>query len=413
MTKIEVIIEDAGAFDCVECGKCTSLCPVAKLNPDFAPRLIVVKAQAGMESEVKADKDIWSCITCEICNDMCPYKVNFSGFIQRMRAEAIEIGNIPLCSEAGAIHTMQRLTGKGQKQNRLIWLTDDLKVKDKGEVYYFTGCSYQLGVQFNDRAAELKKVPASVVKILNAAGIEPVVSNDEVCCGHDLIWSGNETAFKDLMKKNVETIRATGAKTVVFSCAEGFRTFSLDYKDFLGDLGFEVKHISEYLLDLIEQGKLDFKESNVKVTYHDSCRMGRHMGLYDEPRELLKAMNVELVEMPSIREKAICCGVSAFATCSEVSRKMQMERLLEAKGTNTGVMLTFCPKCLIHYNCMLSMEKKPVEFENVELVVRDFNNFIAEQLKGATDNTSVGHKNIGKVVENLSNNETKNIKGGE
>ncbi len=383
MTKIEKIIEDAGAFDCVECGKCTSLCPVAKINPNFAPRLIVVKAQAGMEDEVKADKDIWSCVTCEICNDMCPYEVDFSGFIQRMRGEAVGMGNAPVCSEAGAIHTMQRLTGKGQKQNRLVWLTDDLKVKDKGDVFFFTGCAYQLGILFKDKAEELKRVPASVVKILNAAGIEPVVSNDEVCCGHDLIWSGNEAAFKELMKKNVATIKASGAKTVVFSCAEGYRTFSIDYQDFLGDLDFEIKHISEYLLDLIKQGKLQFKDSNVKVTYHDSCRLGRHMGVYDQPREILKAMNVELVEMPNIEEKAICCGVNAFANCNEVSRKMQLDRLLEAKGTDTSAMLTFCPKCLIHYNCLLKMEKKPAELEKADINVRDFSNFIAENLKGS------------------------------
>lgn len=383
MTKIEKIIEDAGAFDCVECGKCTSLCPVAKINPNFAPRLIVVKAQAGMEDEVKADKDIWSCVTCEICNDMCPYEVDFSGFIQRMRGEAVGMGNAPVCSEAGAIHTMQRLTGMGQKQNRLQWLTDDLKVKDKGDVYFFTGCAYQLGILFKDKAEELKRVPASVVKILNAAGIEPVVSNDEVCCGHDLIWSGNEAVFKKLMKKNVETIKASGAKTVVFSCAEGFRTFSIDYQDFLGDLPFEIKHISEYLLDLIKQGKLEFKDSNVKVTYHDSCRLGRHMGVYEQPREILEAMNVELVEMPNIEEKAICCGVNAFANCNEVSRKMQLDRLLEAKSTNTTAMLTFCPKCLIHYNCLLKMEKRPAELDKAEINVRDFSNFIAENLKGS------------------------------
>ncbi len=383
MTKIEKIIEDTGAFDCAECGKCTSLCPVAKIDPNFAPRLIVVKAQSGMGEEVKADKDIWSCVTCEICNNMCPYEVDFTGFIQRMRTEAVGMGNVPVCSQAGAIHTMQRLTGKGQKQNRLVWLTDDLKVKDKGDVFFFTGCSYQLGVMFKDKAEELKRVPSSVVKILNAAGIEPVVSNDEVCCGHDLIWSGNEAVFEELMKKNVATIKATGAKTVVFSCAEGYRTFSVDYQDFLGDLDFEVKHISEYLLDLIKQGKLEFKDSNAKVTYHDSCRLGRHMGIYEQPREILKAMNVELVEMPSIKEKAIGCGVNAFANCSEVSRKMQLDRLLEAKGTNTSAMLTFCPKCLIHYNCLLRMEKRPPELEKAEINVRDFSNFIAENLKGS------------------------------
>ena len=382
MTKIKEIIEDTGAFDCVECGKCTSLCPVAKMNPDFAPRLIVVKAQEGMEAEIKSDKDIWSCITCEICNDMCPYKVDFTGFIQRMRVEAIECGNLPTRSQAGAVHSMERLTGRGQKQNRLIWLTDQLKVKEKGDVYYFTGCVYQLGILYQDRAPELKQVPASVVRILNAAGIEPVVSNEEVCCGHDLLWSGDEDSFMKLMDKNIKVIRDTGAKTVVFSCAEGLRTFEMDYKDYAGDLGFEVKHISEYLLDLMEQGKLELKSSSSKVTYHDSCRLGRHMGIYDPPRELIKATGTELVEMSSIREKAICCGVNAFVSCGEVSKKMQVQRILEAKGTGTDIMLTYCPKCMIHYNCLLASEKKPKEIEDLDIKVKDASIFIAEHLKG-------------------------------
>lgn len=381
MTKIKEIIEDTGAFDCVECGKCTSLCPVAKRNPNFAPRLIVVKAQEGMEEEIKADKDIWSCITCEICNDMCPYKVDFSGFIQRMRGEAKECGNIPIYSQAGAVHTMERMTGMGQKQKRLAWLTDDLKVRDKGEVFYFTGCVYQLGILYDDRAPELKQVPANVVKILNAAGIEPVVSNKEVCCGHDLLWSGDEKSFKRLMEQNIKTIQETGAKTVVFACAEGFRTFDMDYKDFFGNLGFEVKHISQYLKDLIDQGKLQLTGDGSKVTYHDSCRLGRHEGVYDEPRDIIKATGADLVEMASTKEKAICCGVNAFVNCGEVSKKMQVDRMLEVKETGAETMLTFCPKCLIHYNCLLSSEKKPPELNGLHVKVKEATNFIAESLK--------------------------------
>jgi Fe-S oxidoreductase len=382
MTQMKKIIEDTGAFDCVECGKCTSLCPVAKLNPNFAPRLIVVKAQEGLEEEVKSDKAIWNCITCGICNDMCPYEVDFTGFIQRMRGEVISMGNVPVKSLAGSVHTMERLTGKSPKQNRLAWVTDDLKIKDKGEVFYFTGCVYQLGILFNDKASELKQVPANVVRILSAAGIEPVVSNEEVCCGHDLLWSGDESGFMDLMERNVKVIEETGAKTVVFACPEGYRTFMIDYKDFLGDLPFEVKHISEYLLQLVEEGKLKFKENGGKVTYHDSCRLGRHSQIYEEPRELLKKAGIELVEMASIKEKAICCGVPAFVNCGDVGKRMQIDRMLEAKATDTGTMLTYCPKCLIHYNCLLSMEKMPNEIEKLNIKVVDYSNYIAGNLMG-------------------------------
>jgi heterodisulfide reductase subunit D len=383
MSRIKEIIEETGAFDCVECGKCTSLCPVAKRNKNFAPRLIVVKAQEGMEEEIRSDKDIWSCITCEICNDMCPYEVDFSGFIQRMRGEAKESGNLPTCSQAGAVHTMERMTGMGQRQKRLAWLTDDLKVRDKGDVFYFTGCVYQLGILYNDRAPELKQVPASVVRILNAAGIEPVVSDKEVCCGHDLLWSGDEESFERLMEQNIKIIKETGAKTVVFACAEGYRTFSMDYKDFFGNLGVEVKHVSEFVMDLVKQGKLQLNDEGSKVTYHDPCRLGRHMGLYEEPRDLIKATGANLIEMSSIKEKSICCGVNAFVNCGEVSKKMQVDRMLEAKETGAEAMLTFCPKCLIHYNCLLSSEKKPPELEGLNLKVREASNFLAEKLKGS------------------------------
>ncbi|MDD1743168.1 MAG: (Fe-S)-binding protein, partial [Methanomassiliicoccales archaeon] len=182
---------------------------------------------------------------------------------------------------------------------------------------------------------------------------------------------------------NIKTIKDTGAKTVVFSCAEGFRTFDIDYQDFYGDLGFEVKHISEYLLDLVEQGKLELGGSASKVTYHDSCRLGRHMGIYDEPRDLIKATGAELIEMRSIKEKAICCGVNAFVNCGEVAKKMQVERLLEARGTGTDTMQTICPKCLIHYNCVLSADKRPEELADIKVRVRDASVFLAESLKGA------------------------------
>ncbi len=382
MATVDKLIEDTGAYDCVECGKCTSVCPVAALNPEFAPRLIVVKALEGLEG-LSQERDIWACITCEMCSDMCPYKVDYSGFIRGLRSEAVNLGYEPTCSQGGLIQTMARIMSSSKlNQNRLNWLEPDLKVADTGDVFYFTGCLPHLHTIFEEKEVNLIDVAKATLKIMNHAGITPIVSKKEVCCGHDLSWTGDKDSFEKLAKINVETIKNSGAKQVVFSCSEGFRTFDVDYKDLLGDLDFEVLHISEFMLDLIDDGKLNFKKDlDVKVTYHDPCRLGRHMGVYDTPREVLAAIpGVTLTEMERNREKAACCGVSAFATCDSYAKKMQIERMVEAKKTGADKLLTFCPKCQIHLKCAVWKEM-PVEPEEVDIPIEDFVVFVANTLE--------------------------------
>jgi len=375
------IIEDTGAFDCVECGKCTTVCPVAKYNPNFAPRTVVLKASEGLVENVQTNKDIWTCVTCELCNSMCPYKVDYSGFIRGMRSEAVDFGNVPVCSQGGLMQAVMRIQANcNLKQDRLSWMKPELKIADKGDVFYFTGCVSYYDTIFKDRNLNLSGIPQSVVKIMNKAGITPVVANDEVCCGHDLNWTGDEENLKKLMKKNVDLIKASGAKKVVFSCPECLRTFNMDYQDFLGDFEFEMVHVSELVSDLIEEGKLKFKKGAKKMTFQDSCRLGRHLGIYDPPRNALKGADVQVVEMENNRDKALCCGVSAWATCDETSRRLQTDRLKEAKKTGAECLVTGCYKCLIHLSCVLE-NKTQVPKEQIDIPIKELSVVIADALE--------------------------------
>ena len=378
-TKQEVkqMIEDTGAFDCVECGKCTTVCPIASFAPNFAPRTIVLRAMEGMVEDIATDRDIWTCITCEQCDVMCPYKVDYSGFIRGMREEAVRHGSAPLCSQGGVIHSTQRIMANTDlEQKRLDWVKEDMKITDKGDVFYFVGCLPHYDAIFKDmEELRLQDIAESAVRIMNKAGVVPVVSNEEKCCGHDLMWTGNEPDFEKLMDYNIKIIKESGAKTVVFTCPECYRTFNMDYRDLVDDLGFEMVHIADYVKDLIDSGKLkaeDFASAQYKFTYHDSCRLGRHSGIYDSPRALADAFSGgNYLEMERTRDKAVCCGVSAWTNCNAQTKRMQIDRLMEAKKAGADRLLMFCPKCQVHFKCALQ-DEIPVDRSEVDIGIEDF-----------------------------------------
>lgn len=381
--EVNRIVEDTKAFKCVECGRCTSVCPIPKFEPEFAmPRMVVLRSIEGMADNLADDKDIWICTTCGLCNSMCPFKVDYCGFIQGLRTHARMLGHQPTCAHRGLVHSAMRMMANSDlKQNRLQWLPEECKVSEKSEVFYFVGCLPHFDAIFADRNLGLTNIPAAAVKLMNAAGITPQVSDEERCCGHDLIWTGDEDNFLKLMDKNLDLIRRSGAKKVVFSCPECYRTFSVDYKEFEGDLGFEIQHISEYLFQLMQEGKLKFPKSDKApaVTYHDSCRLGIHMGVIDPPRRLLEAGGMKILEMENTKNRSYCCGNCAWTNCSSTTMKMQLERMKEAKRTGADFLLTADPKCQIHLSCATSGEI-PLDRGLVDIPVKDISVALAELL---------------------------------
>jgi len=280
---------------------------------------------------------------------------------------------------------VQRIMAKSNlKQDRLRWVKKDMKVADKGDVFYFVGCLPHYDAIFYDREGlKLEDICESAVRIMNKAGIVPVVSNEEKCCGHDLNWTGDEDNFEKLMEHNIELIKKSGARRVVFTCPECYRTFKMDYQDLMGDLGFELVHISDYVKELMDSGALKVEKTSEKpysFSYHDSCRLGRHSGVYDSPRELAKAFSgAKFVEMENTKDKALCCGVSAWANCNANAKRMQVDRVAEAKKVGADRLLMFCPKCQIHMRCAIQ-DKVPVDPSAVDVKLEDYTVALARLL---------------------------------
>jgi heterodisulfide reductase subunit D len=377
---LEDIIKETKTYYCLECGKCTAVCPVSRHNSNFSPRLMLERALMDSEDELIHDRELFSCLACYACSHLCPSDVDYPVFTQKVRNLASVEGEHGDCAHSGTLLSLMRLMSHPDiKQRRLEWL-DGCRTSEKSEVLYFVGCAPYFQPIFEDIETSPVSIARNSIKILNALGIEPIVLPNERCCGHDLLWTGDVETFKKLAQFNAQMIKESGAKKIVFSCPEGYRTFKLDYPNYV-DLGCEVQHISELLAEKIGQNGVKFKEIKRNVTYQDPCRLGRHLGIYEPPREIIKAIpGIKLTEMEHSGDESICCGTSAWTNCGSYSKKIREERLLEAKATGAEVLVTACPKCQIHFKCAM-VDKGAEKGPDIKMEVIDLVNLVADAME--------------------------------
>jgi len=362
---------------CMECGVCTGSCPISRELPTFSPRQMIKRSLMKSDVDLLQSRELWACLSCARCSERCPAEIDFPEFIRSYREKARKAGNLPLESHHGILQFISSLQTHDLKQQRIEWAEGAGAFQESGEYFYFVGCLPYFDVTFNYLGLAPLDTAKSILTLLNRMGLEPVISNDERCCGHDALWSGNESVFRKLAERNIEVIKSSGAKTVLFSCPEGYVTFKNYYPKYFGELPFEVLHMSEFLTREIESAGLSFQPSlNGAVTYQDPCRLGRWTGNYDLPRQLLQLVpETQLVEMERNRENALCCGTSAWMECVGCSKVMQVERLQEAIQTGAKTLITACPKCQIHLTCA----QRGTE---LDLQVTDLYTYIAERLNG-------------------------------
>lgn len=352
---LEDIIQETKTYNCLECGKCTSVCPVAKYDPLYSPRGIIEYALLGFGDELMFNKELFSCLTCYTCQQECPSDVDFPMFVRKARSIAQDNGQHGVCAHSGQLQSLARLmTSPVIKQKRLEWLSKEYRVSDKSDVLFWVGCAPYFAPIFEDIEFNALDVTKAALKTLNSLGIEPKLLPNEKCCGHDALWTGDVETFRRLAEYNAAQIKEAGVKKIIFSCPEGYRTFKLDYPNYV-DLGCEVQHISEFLAEKIGENGVKFKEIKKKVTYQDPCRLGRHLGVYDAPRKVLESIpGIELVEMKHSGVESICCGTSAWTNCDSYSNMIRVERLSEAVDTGAELLITACPKCQTHFRCAMT-----------------------------------------------------------
>ena len=370
----DVIKESGGdAFKrCFQCGLCDTVCPWNRVR-SFSMRKLVRQATFGF-TEIESE-EMWLCTTCGRCPQHCPRDVQQIESGIALRRVATEYGVFPdsvkpirtavgsLIGEGNPLGEDRKIRGDWAKGQSVKTFTEEM------EILYFPGCY----PSFDPRA---KKIATATAKILNTAGVEfGILGSKENCCGESIRKTGDEELFKRLAKENIKTFIDNGVKRVLVSSPHCYETFKKEYPQFM--VNFEIVHITEYLLELMNAGRLELTgECNKRITYHDPCYLGRHNGIFDEPREVLeKVPGLELVEMSDTRIDSLCCGGGGGRVWMETQKGERFGdlRIDQAIDVGAELLVTSCPYCITMFEdsrITMGVDEK-IEIKDITEIIQE------------------------------------------
>ena len=358
-------------YTCAECGRCHDNCPAQLSGQPLSPRDVILHLKehllevgpallSGKTAEAPANPDktmigeiisqeeIWECTTCRACQEVCPVGIEqMTKIIDMRRNLALEQALVPETGE-GALKSIEARghPWRGTTLSRTDW-TEGLDIKILAEdsdidVLFWVGCTSAL----EERSV---KIAQAMAKILKASGVNfGILGPEESCCGEPARRLGNEYLFQLQAEKNIELLKRYDVKKIVITCPHGYNALKHEYPQFGGK--FEVVHHSEFIADLLKQGKLKINRgTGDTVTYHDACYLGRYNDIFEPPRKILSSLpGITLVEMEQNRKRGFCCGGGGGHMWLEEhkGRRINEMRSEQAIETKAQVVATACPFCL-------------------------------------------------------------------
>lgn len=362
-------------FDCTRCGFCRewhwkgieSVCPIYPFTPGFEvdyARGKVRIARALMENEVEITDSFiehaFMCTLCGSCEEHCPIGIPLFDILHALRVDLVEAGYVlPAHRQiVSNIETYHNPYGPEQGMREGSTLRSA-----KTSVLYFPGCT---------STHEATRIARSTTSILDKLGADYTLLDEEACCGHPLYRIGQMSAIKQTATKTLELIKQKDPDIVLTSCPACTEALRLIYPEKLGlTYNFEVQHITEFLSPIV-QGKL--VEYSAKVTWHDPCILGRRLGIYDKPREILHAIpGLELIEMYSNREDTLCCGAGGGVNWAfpDIAEQAAIRRLKQAKATGAQQLITSCPTCYVNFRKAIDRAKLNLQVKVISEIVND------------------------------------------
>lgn len=389
MTNSDYRIRDLIATDaCTNCRLCAEVCPAVSAGRDGCLSGVyrlgelkkLLRSRSGLFARLLGKKGfspdrlkafserVFRCTLCGNCEEICPVGLSLRDLWFSLRRDLVHSEAYPEKIDMIRENLMEsHNVFHEDNDERAGWVEEmreapeDGFIRERADVVYFTGCV----ASFYPMA---QKIPMALVRIFESTGVNfTLLGEEEWCCGFPLLGAGLQEEAREVIAHNMDAVMGKGAKKIVFACPSCYQMWREHYPK-----GFEPLHATQFLGQLVREGLIQFRSLPLTVTYHDPCDLGRGSGLYDAPRDIIRAIpGIRFVELARSRENCRCCGGGGNLEMIDpgLSAGIAKEKIDDVMSTGASAVVTACQQCLRIMNTFVKRNKVDLEVLDIEQIV--------------------------------------------